>query len=146
MLFKLCSLFDLHVTLSSKKKSKVSFLELNQCLLFTQTSTFLDFNGDLKQTTPIQKNDGQRAVEHFRWLKNYLYGNEMQGFASIQSQRGLTAPEELNGGVTSAITIFHITGIIPQVLLLYGANSQGNGHFLLTEVLLDNPARPTKQY
>lgn len=69
----------------------------------------------------------------------------MQGLGSDQSQRALTAPEELNGGVTSAITIFHITGIIPQVFLLYGANSQGNCHFLLTEVLLEDPARPTKQ-
>lgn len=69
----------------------------------------------------------------------------MQGLGSDQSQRALTAPEELNGGVTSAITIFHITGIIPQVVLLYGANSQGNCHFLLTEVLPEDPARPTKQ-
>lgn len=75
----------------------------------------------------------------------HLLGNKMQSFGSDQSQRALTAPEELNGGVTSAITVFNITGIIPQVLLLYGANSQGNCHFLLAEMLLDDPARPTKQ-
>lgn len=69
----------------------------------------------------------------------------MQSLGSDQSQRALTAPEELNGGVTSAITIFNITGVIPQVVLLYRANSQGNRHFLLAEMLLDDPAQPTKQ-
>lgn len=77
-------------------------------------------------------------------LSFYSLGSEMQSLGSDESQRALTSPEELNGGVTSAITIFHITGIIPQVFLLYGANSQGNCYFLLTEVLLEDPARPTK--
>lgn len=60
-------------------------------------------------------------------------------------QRALTPPEELDGSLTAAVTIFHITGIIPQVVLLQGVNSQGNGHFLLTQMLLDNPARQTNQ-
>lgn len=78
-------------------------------------------------------------------FRGHLLGNKMQSFSGDQSQRALTAPEELNGGVTSAITVFNITGIIPQVLLLYGANSQGNRHFLLAEMFLDDPAGPRKQ-
>lgn len=68
----------------------------------------------------------------------------MQSLGSDQSQRALTAPQELNGGVTSAITIFHITGIVPKVFLLYGADGQGNCHLLLTKVLLEHSERSTK--
>lgn len=65
-----------------------------------------------------------------------------RGFSG-KRQRALTPSEELDGGLATAITILHITGIIAQVLLLQGVNCQGNGHFLLTKMLLDNPARQT---
>lgn len=67
-----------------------------------------------------------------------------RGFSG-KRQRALTPSEELDGGLATAITILHITGIIAQVLLLQGVNCQGNGHFLLTKMLLDNPARQTNK-
>lgn len=64
---------------------------------------------------------------------------------TARRQRALTPSEELDGRLASAVPVLHITGIIPQVLLLQRVDSQGNGHFLFTEVLFDNPATQNKQ-
>lgn len=63
-----------------------------------------------------------------------------------ERQRALTPLEELDGSLASAVTVFHITGIISQVLLLQRVNSQRNGHFLLTKMLLDHPATQRKTH
>lgn len=60
-------------------------------------------------------------------------------------QGALTPPEELNGSLAATVTVLHITRIVSQVLLLQGAYSQGNGHFLLAKMLLHDPATTNKQ-
>lgn len=60
-------------------------------------------------------------------------------------QGALTPPEELNGSLPTTVAVFHITRIVSQVLLLQGAYSQGNGHFLLAKMLLDDPATRGKK-
>lgn len=49
--------------------------------------------------------------------------NKMQKHSG-KRQRALTPPEELESGLATAVSIFHITGIISQVLLLQRVNSQ----------------------
>lgn len=72
-------------------------------------------------------------------------GGEIKSGRRDKCQGALTPPEELDGGLPTTVAVFHITRIVSQVLLLQGAYSQGNGHFLLAKMLLDDPATRGKK-
>lgn len=86
------------------------------------------------------------------WLfkpKTPLIGGKkraVQGALTRARQRALTPPEQLDGGLATAVAIFHITGIISQVLLLQGVDGQRNGHLLLSQMLLDHPAKQATKH
>lgn len=77
--------------------------------------------------------------------KNGCLGVNAPCGCSGKRQRALTPPEELDGCLATAITIFHITRIVSQVLLFQRVNSEGNGHFLFTKMFFDHSAKTNKQ-
>lgn len=111
-----------------------------------QAYIYCSINEDYMQIHHLYDTVRRRAMRWFFYnFKSAYWGRNLKDWCD-KCKRALTAPQELNGSLTTTVTVLHITRVIPQIFFLYGANSQGNGHFLLTKMLSDNPARPTKQY
>lgn len=53
---------------------------------------------------------------------------------------GLTFLSELDVGLSPAVTVLHITGVVSQITLLHRVDSKRDGNFLLPQVFPDCPA------